>query len=204
MMAPALPKNALDQSHQARSRFQGVYLRSFCGHEHSIGIPVIPACGEGKAGLDETFDKIGNGGTLQGQIGGDFGKNIHYAPDHGHHAKIAQQQGQGPSHGQDRTRTDEQAGADAATLVSLTQGRGTVKREDLRATQRQELDMSTFEATLELVLCGDQILCAICERNLADAELLILRPRPLFRRFCAILLHIGDTRGRNCDGRGEH
>lgn len=38
--------------------------RGFGCNENGVGVPVVPACCEGQTGLDEAFDKVGDGGTF--------------------------------------------------------------------------------------------------------------------------------------------
>lgn len=110
----------------------------FCSDEDGVDVPVVPAGGKGKGGIDEALDKVGDGDAAHGQESDHFGKTVHDGPDNGHHEDVGHEEWRGAALAEDGTGTDKETGTDGTT-------------------EGEELNVSTLETALELVMLVGEV-----------------------------------------------
>lgn len=152
---------------------------SLGGDQHGICVPVVPASGKRQTGVYETVYEVGDGDTLHGQVGDHLSEVVHDTPDDTHHGEVGHEEGRGARVGEDTARAHEETGSNGTTcemsvFVQMRSEKGNwrARREGKRHTQSEELDVTTLEAALELILAMGEVVFGIGGENGAQLRLL--------------------------------
>jgi len=93
------------------------------GDEDGVRVPVVPAVGEGQAGVQEAADEVGYRDAFHGQEGCHLGQHIHDHPDHAHHDDVGHEQRRRTHGREDLAAAHEEACSDAVLFESHMLGR---------------------------------------------------------------------------------